>query len=179
MNGTFAKSQHVYTAVRSKGTVRASGTSAAALKLSCYGVLPWPQGHPQQLSQLDLQWLRHTWSHKIIQLISVQVPVAKASLSNPGIPPSSLMAWLKAKPAIQGAVLAGFDSQYTNPHALGPSDASDTLRPAQIAAAAEVVARTVFSAATGAPAGDLPVSDSVAWITAALFVWLLRGLIAV
>ena len=37
-----------------------------------------------------------------------------ASGSNPGIPPSSLMSLLRARPAIAGAVLADFDSAFTN-----------------------------------------------------------------
>ena len=94
-------------------------------------------------------------------LVPAQISVARASPSNPGIPPSSLMAWLKVKPALQGAVLAGFDRQYINPHAFSPSDSASTLRLEQIAAAAEVVARTAFSAATGSAPEALPVSAGV------------------
>ncbi len=47
-------------------------------------------------------------------VICVQVHAVPASGSNPGIPPSSLMSLLHAKPAIAGTVLADFDSAFTN-----------------------------------------------------------------
>ena len=43
-----------------------------------------------------------------------QVTAMPTSGSNPGIPPSSLMSLLRARPAIAGVVLAGFDSAFTN-----------------------------------------------------------------
>ena len=61
------------------------------------------------------------------------------------------MAWLKAKPQIQGALLADFDSQWTDPHVATFGDTADTLSATQIAGAAEVVARTAFAVATGSP----------------------------
>ncbi len=45
-----------------------------------------------------------------------QVQVERASATNPGLPPSSLMGFLRVNASIQGMMLTDFDSQYINPY---------------------------------------------------------------
>lgn len=51
-----------------------------------------------------------------LQAANSNLTVANASLQTPGIPPSSLMTFLLAKPDIQGVVLTEHSAQYTNPY---------------------------------------------------------------
>ncbi|KAF8060585.1 zinc finger CCCH domain-containing protein 40 [Scenedesmus sp. PABB004] len=81
-----------------------------------------------------------------------QVKVRGASPANPGIPPSSLMSFLRAKPAIEGVVLAEFDEGFVNPFFSSRFDNAITLRPAGVAAAAAVLAGGVHRLAGGDPA---------------------------
>lgn len=48
--------------------------------------------------------------------VPTQVQVERASATNPGLPPSSLMSFLRVNASIQGMMLTDFDSQYINPY---------------------------------------------------------------
>lgn len=68
----------------------------------------------------------------------MQVELREASLQNPGVPPASLMSFLRAKPSVAGAVLADFDSRFINPYYQSHLDtnvSSDALTSAAIVAA--------------------------------------------
>lgn len=78
---------------------------------------------------------------------AVQAKVQAASDSNPGVPPSSLFAWLKAKPSVAGVVLSDFDSAFRNPFYQSRFDDNNTTDVSSIAAAAAVVASTLHALA--------------------------------
>jgi hypothetical protein len=83
-------------------------------------------------------------------LLSAQVSVAEASASNPGIPPSSLMSFLRVKPSIQGVVLTEFDSAFRNPFYASRFD-NGSSADAGIAATAAVLAAALHRLAGGDP----------------------------
>ena len=78
----------------------------------------------------------------------VQVEVKEASRGNPGIPPSSLMAFLKARPAIAGVVMADFDESFTNPHYHSRLDNASTIDEESIVAASLVAAHALYALAS-------------------------------
>ena len=62
------------------------------------------------------------------QLTSEQnVSMSKASASNPGIPPSSLMSFLRHKPSIQGVVIEEFDRDFSNAYFQSEGDTPSLL----------------------------------------------------
>ncbi|KAI4389344.1 hypothetical protein MLD38_001578 [Melastoma candidum] len=79
-------------------------------------------------------------------LNSEKVELSYASASNPGIPPSSLMSFLKKNPATSGVVLEDFDSAFSNKFYHSHLDVN--INASSIAAAASLVARTLFILAT-------------------------------
>lgn len=83
--------------------------------------------------------------------VSAQVAVTEASASNPGIPPSSLMSFLRVKPSIQGVVLAEFDKAFTNPFYASRFDNGSRADPGSIAATAAVLAAALHRLAGGDP----------------------------
>ena len=100
----------------------------------------------------------HTHTHKHTQ--TLQASVSPASSSNPGVPPSSLMSFLRVKPAVQGVVLTEFDREYSNPcQGSRFDDAGQTASGGGgggsgtegIARAAAVVAAAVHALASGRP----------------------------
>ncbi|KAK9804658.1 hypothetical protein WJX73_005957 [Symbiochloris irregularis] len=106
---------------------------------------------------------------------SAQVEVTAASASNPGIPPSSLMAWLKANSSIAGAYIAEYDSAYTNAEVDTPQDTADKLWVEGIARTATIVARALAQLARGPDAPALQVdAEAVSQTVAALVDCLIR-----
>ena len=87
-----------------------------------------------------------------------QVEVAQASEANPGIPPSSLMAWLRANSSIAGAVITEYDSAFSNTDVDTLRDNAEHLWEAGIAHAAVIVARALATLALGPAAPVLQVS---------------------
>lgn len=81
----------------------------------------------------------------------VQVSIQAASASNPGIPPSSLMSFLRYNRSIQGVVLAEFDTGFTNNYYGSRFDNGSTLNIQGITAAAAVVAGALHRLAGGDP----------------------------
>uniref|UniRef100_A0A383VJT7 Nicastrin n=1 Tax=Tetradesmus obliquus TaxID=3088 RepID=A0A383VJT7_TETOB len=83
---------------------------------------------------------------------SAKADVLAASPSNPGIPPSSLMSFLRVKPSIQGLVLAEFDDGFINPYFGSRFDNGSTVNADGIASVAAVLAAAVHRLAGGEPA---------------------------
>ena len=75
--------------------------------------------------------------------------VAPASAATPGVPPASLMSFLRAKPQIAGAVLTEFDQAVTDPYYGGRFDAAGRADARAIARAAGVVAGALRRLAAG------------------------------
>ncbi|KAK9832610.1 hypothetical protein WJX81_003488 [Elliptochloris bilobata] len=98
----------------------------------------------------------------------MKVTVLEASAGNPGIPPSSLMAFLRAQPAIAGAVLADFDSAFTTPFYHSRHDNASTVDEESIAAAAVVAARALHALAAGVGEPNLQVDVAAVRATVAM-----------
>ena len=89
------------------------------------------------------------WAAHHLTQSATQVTAETASEETPGIPPSSLMSLLRAKPAIAGVVLADFDAVFTNTYYESQLDNRSNIDPASIVAAAEVAARGLHALALG------------------------------
>lgn len=87
----------------------------------------------------------------------MQVRLSRASGSNPGVPPSSLFSFLRAKPSLAGAVLADFDTAYVNRYADSRFDNGSNVDAGSVAAAAGVAAQALHQLATGSGAPQLQV----------------------
>ncbi|GMP25677.1 hypothetical protein CsSME_00002429 [Camellia sinensis var. sinensis] len=77
-------------------------------------------------------------------LQSSGIKISKANVSNPGIPPSSLMAFLRENSQISGVVLEDFDSVFTNQFYHSHLDNLSNINSSAIEAAASLVARTLY-----------------------------------
>ncbi|KAL7254787.1 hypothetical protein ACSBR1_009018 [Camellia fascicularis] len=77
-------------------------------------------------------------------LQSSGIKISKANASNPGIPPSSLMAFLRENSQISGVVLEDFDSVFTNQFYHSHLDNLSNINSSAIEAAASLVARTLY-----------------------------------
>lgn len=86
---------------------------------------------------------------------SDNVKVKLAASSNPGVPPSSLMSFMRKNTSISGVVLEDFDSQFSNKFYHSYLDNSDNINSSSIAAAAALVARSLYILATGDMPPDL------------------------
>ena len=80
-----------------------------------------------------------------------------ALASNPGIPPSSLMAWLRANASIAGAVLTEFDSAFSNVDFDTPHDDAEAIQEPGIVEAAIAVAQALASLAQAPGAAPIQV----------------------
>ncbi|KAL6959619.1 hypothetical protein U1Q18_039773, partial [Sarracenia purpurea var. burkii] len=77
-------------------------------------------------------------------LQSSGIKITTANSSNPGIPPSSLMAFLRKNSQISGVVLEDFDSVFTNQFYHSHLDDLSNINSSAIVAAASLVARTLY-----------------------------------
>lgn len=77
-------------------------------------------------------------------LLSENIKIAAASASNPGIPPSSLMTFLKKNPGISGVVLEDFDSVFVNKFYHSHLDDLSNVNSSSVVAAASLIARTLY-----------------------------------
>ncbi|KAK6154117.1 hypothetical protein DH2020_013756 [Rehmannia glutinosa] len=87
--------------------------------------------------------------HAQDSLITESIMVKTASTSNPGVPPSSLMTFLRKKPQISGLVLEDFDSAFSNEFYHSHLDDLSNINSTSIVAAASLVARTLYILAGG------------------------------
>ncbi|CAM8998975.1 unnamed protein product [Rhodiola kirilowii] len=90
-------------------------------------------------------------------LISESITISAASNTNPGIPPSSMMAFLKKDPLTSGVVLEDFDTAFSNKFYHSHLDDISNVNSTSIVAAASLVARTMYILANG----NTSQSDSV------------------
>uniref|UniRef100_A0A6M2F4Y3 Nicastrin n=1 Tax=Populus davidiana TaxID=266767 RepID=A0A6M2F4Y3_9ROSI len=72
------------------------------------------------------------------------ITVSSASTLNPGIPPSSLMAFLKKNPSTPGMVLEDFDTSFSDKFYHSHLDDMSNINSSAIVAAASLVARTLY-----------------------------------
>ncbi|KAL2521894.1 Nicastrin [Forsythia ovata] len=72
------------------------------------------------------------------------IKISMASTSNPGVPPSSLMTFLRKKSQINGVVLEDFDTSFTNKFYHSHLDDLSNVNSSAIVAAASLVARTLY-----------------------------------
>lgn len=72
------------------------------------------------------------------------IKVERASTSNPGIPPSSLMSFLNKDPSTPGIVLEDFNTAFKNSFYHSHLDDSQNVNPSSITAAASLVSRTLY-----------------------------------
>lgn len=75
-----------------------------------------------------------------------------ASASNPGIPPASLMSFLRINSSIQGVVLAEYDTGFSNPYYSSRFDNGSTINADGVASTAAVLAGALHRLAGGDPA---------------------------
>mmetsp|Transcript_423 Transcript_423/g.1083 ORF Transcript_423/g.1083 Transcript_423/m.1083 type:complete len:756 (+) Transcript_423:101-2368(+) len=121
---------------------RAFDASSQSTKLFAHSQPPTGWGNASSLID-ELQSASHTTPSKI--------DIHKASSSNPGIPPSSLFSFLRAKPSIAGVLLAEFDRQFINPYYFGgPYDNASAVSISSLAATAASLATALHSIASKA-----------------------------
>ncbi|KAA8530686.1 hypothetical protein F0562_005380 [Nyssa sinensis] len=77
-------------------------------------------------------------------LQSEGIKISTANASNPGIPPSSLMAFLRKNSQTSGVVLEDFDTVFTNKFYHSHLDDLSNINSSAIVAAASLVARTLY-----------------------------------
>ncbi|XP_028800506.1 nicastrin [Neltuma alba] len=82
--------------------------------------------------------------HAQESLPSENIKIASPSDSNPGIPPSSFMTFLKKNPAISGIVVEDFDAVFANKFYHSHLDDISNVNSSAIVAAASLVARTLY-----------------------------------
>lgn len=82
---------------------------------------------------------------------SDNVNFKKTDASNPGVPPSSLMSFLRKNSSISGVVLEDFDTSFVNKFYHSHLDNPSNINTSSIAAAAVLVARALYVIASDTP----------------------------
>ncbi|GMH30231.1 hypothetical protein Nepgr_032074 [Nepenthes gracilis] len=82
--------------------------------------------------------------HAQVSLKSESIQILTASPSNPGIPPSSLMTFLKKNSQASGVVLEDFDAVFANEFYHSHLDDISNINSTSIVAAASLVARSLY-----------------------------------
>ncbi|CAI9110265.1 OLC1v1010259C1 [Oldenlandia corymbosa var. corymbosa] len=82
--------------------------------------------------------------HAQISLKTENIKISKASKSNPGIPPSSLMMFLRKNPQLSGIVVEDFDSAFANKFYHSHLDNISNINRSAVVAAASLVARSLY-----------------------------------
>ncbi|KXZ43598.1 hypothetical protein GPECTOR_86g392 [Gonium pectorale] len=93
---------------------------------------------------------------------SPQVRAVQASTTNPGIPPSSLMSFLRVKPSVAGMVLADFDSSFKYPYYQSEFDNGENVTLQALVDASVLLARTLHLLAAGPDTPPLVVNRTLA-----------------
>ncbi|KAI6691439.1 hypothetical protein NL676_028267 [Syzygium grande] len=75
---------------------------------------------------------------------SDQITISSASTANPGIPPSSLMAFLRKNSQTSGVILEDFDTAFTNNFYHSHLDDLSNINASAVADAATIVARALY-----------------------------------
>ncbi|CAH8308715.1 unnamed protein product [Eruca vesicaria subsp. sativa] len=81
-------------------------------------------------------------------LASKNIKILSADTTNPGIPPSSLMAFMKKNPQTSAVVLEDFDTKFVNKFYHSHLDDLSNINSSSVVAAASVVARTLYTLAS-------------------------------
>ncbi|KAF7080292.1 hypothetical protein CFC21_084395, partial [Triticum aestivum] len=92
---------------------------------------------------------------------SDNVKVKPAASSNPGVPPSSLMSFMRKNTSTSGVVLEDFDSQFSNRFYHSHLDSPANINSSSIAAAAALVARSLYILATADMTVDLMTLNTI------------------
>ncbi|XP_010528573.1 PREDICTED: nicastrin isoform X2 [Tarenaya hassleriana] len=77
-------------------------------------------------------------------LASQNIKILSADASNPGIPPSSMMTFMRKNPQTSAIVLEDFDTKFTNKFYHSHLDDLSNINSSAVVAAASVVARTLY-----------------------------------
>ncbi|XP_010426885.1 PREDICTED: nicastrin [Camelina sativa] len=77
-------------------------------------------------------------------LASKNIKVLSADTANPGIPPSSMMAFMRKNPQTSAVVLEDFDTKFVNKFYHSHLDDLSNINSSSVVAAASVVARTLY-----------------------------------
>ncbi|XP_057993530.1 nicastrin isoform X2 [Hevea brasiliensis] len=91
----------------------------------------------------------NAFKHAQDSLESKNVVIATASTTNPGLPPSSLMAFLRKNSSSSGIVLEDFDTAFANKFYHSHLDDMSNINSSAIVAAASLIARTLYILASG------------------------------
>ncbi|KAL0867225.1 hypothetical protein Bca101_046343 [Brassica carinata] len=75
---------------------------------------------------------------------SKNIKIVSADKTNPGIPPSSMMAFMKKNPQTSAVVLEDFDTKFVNKFYHSHLDDLSNINSSSVVAAASVVARTLY-----------------------------------
>ncbi|KAG2325831.1 hypothetical protein Bca52824_008559 [Brassica carinata] len=75
---------------------------------------------------------------------SKSIKIVSADKTNPGIPPSSMMAFMKKNPQTSAVVLEDFDTKFVNKFYHSHLDDLSNINSSSVVAAASVVARTLY-----------------------------------
>mmetsp|Transcript_23262 Transcript_23262/g.59421 ORF Transcript_23262/g.59421 Transcript_23262/m.59421 type:complete len:704 (-) Transcript_23262:480-2591(-) len=97
----------------------------------------------------DATQLRQAFMDAANSTTEVKISADPASRSNPGLPPSSLYSFLRAKPSLSGLYISEFDSQYINPYYASSYDNASYVAVQPITHTAIVLARMLHKAALG------------------------------
>lgn len=92
---------------------------------------------------------------------SDNVKVKQAALSNPGVPPSSLMSFVRKSTSTSGVVLEDFDSHFSNKFYHSYLDSPENINSSSIAAAAALVARSLYILASSDSVVDLMTLNTI------------------
>nr|GMD14766.1 nicastrin isoform X2 [Ipomoea batatas] len=82
--------------------------------------------------------------HAQDSLKTQNIKISKAKKTNPGLPPSSLMAFVRKNPQTSGIVLEDFDDAYRNKFYHSHLDDQSNVNSSAIVAAASLVARSLY-----------------------------------
>ncbi|XP_042970329.1 nicastrin isoform X4 [Carya illinoinensis] len=99
--------------------------------------------HTAEVSSATNETLK-ALKHAQDSLKSEHIIVSPANASNPGIPPSSLMSFLRKNSLTSGLVLEDFDSVFSNKFYHSHLDNISNINSSAIVAAASLVARTLY-----------------------------------
>ncbi|KAF5480037.1 hypothetical protein F2P56_000812 [Juglans regia] len=99
--------------------------------------------HTAEVSSATNETLK-ALKHAQDSMKSEHIIVSPANASNPGIPPSSLMAFLRKNSLSSGLVLEDFDSVFSNKFYHSHLDNISNINSSAIVAAASLVARTLY-----------------------------------
>lgn len=87
--------------------------------------------------------------------------ISMASKSNPGIPPSSLMSFLRKNSSVSGLVLEDFDTSFRNKFYHSHWDDISNINSSAVATAASLVARTLYILGSGDKASNKKALDAI------------------